>query len=286
MPQTAATIDILRNKRGWFSMLAIDQRESLRAMLARDGVPAGDDQLVAFKSLVTRELTPHASAVLIDRDYGAQAASESKCPVILAADVLSASVPGGPIDKAELDEGLTDDVIDRFDAAALKMLVPWLPDHRDEAVELSARFLEFCRTVGLPGVVEGVVRPHDIATWSAAERNDALVEAARDLGATGPDLYKAEVPQYGGGDLDEITAVAQRITDSISAPWVVLSSGVPAPLFLRSVELCVAGGASGFLAGRAIWADATRSDQPEQFLETESVSRLQSLTAVLNPPGA
>ena len=62
-------IDRLRDARGRFSMLAIDQRESLRQMLgAATGEPVGDDALVAFKTLVVRTLTPHASGVLIDRD--------------------------------------------------------------------------------------------------------------------------------------------------------------------------------------------------------------------------
>ncbi len=261
-------------------MLAIDQRESLRQMLTPPGAePASDGELVAFKLLVVETLVPHASAVLIDRQYGADAALASTRPVILAADILSQSVPGGPVDTAVLDEAVTPEFADQFGAAALKVLVPWLPETSDRAVDLSARFMDLCRAAGVPGIVEGVFRPLDLDSWSAEDRSDALVEAAKALATTGPDLYKAEVPLFGKGDPAQITAVAQRITQSIDCPWVVLSSGVHADDFPGAVRACVAGGADGFLAGRAIWADATTSPDPVAFLRTESVRRLQELSA-------
>lgn len=273
-------LDRLRDQHGRFSMLAIDQRESLRQMLSAGGTQqVSDGELVAFKLLVVETLVPHASAVLIDRQYGAPAAAASTRPVILAADILSQSMPGGPVDTAVLDEDVTPEFADQFGAAALKVLVPWLPETSDRAVELSARFMDLCRRSGVPGIVEGVFRPLDPASWSEQDRNDALVEAAKALATTEPDLYKAEVPSFGKGDPDAITAVARAITASIDCPWVVLSSGVHADLFPAAVRACVAGGADGFLAGRAIWADATTSPDPVGFLRTESVRRLQELSA-------
>jgi len=261
-------------------MLAIDQRESLRQMLSTDApTPVGDSALVAFKQLVVETLVSHASAVLIDRQYGGAAAAASTRPVILAADLLSQSVPGGPVNVAVLDDEVTPEFANGFGAAALKMLVPWAPDGRDEAVDLSARFMDLCRRAGLPGIVEGVVRPEDIASWNDRDRNAALVEAARDLATTNPDLYKAEVPSYGAGDPGAITETASAITESVDCPWVVLSSGVTAERFASAVQACVAGGAQGFLAGRAIWADATTATDPRAFLEDESVRRLRLLSA-------
>lgn len=278
---TTRTIDALRDSRGAFSMLAIDQRGSLRAMLAAaQGVnTVPDADIIDFKVAVSRLLTPAASAVLIDREFGAEAAKVAKCPIILAADILSASVPGGPVDTAEIDDELTSEVIANFGAEALKMLVPWTPETRDAAVDLSARFMELCRQVDLPGIVEGVVRPADIAEWSDERRDDALVTASQDLAQTKPDLYKAEIPSYGAGPAALITATAQRITDSLECPWVVLSSGVTADVFPSAVAASRAGGAEGFLAGRAIWADAITADDTLEFLTSMSVSRLTGLAA-------
>ncbi|GAA2011726.1 hypothetical protein JL107_06820 [Nakamurella flavida] len=277
---TTTTLDRLRDHTGRFSMLAIDQRESLRQMLtAGASTPVGDADLVAFKQLVVQTLAGHASAVLVDRQYGGPAAAASTRPVILAADLLSQSVPGGPVNVAELDEDVTPEFAREFGAAALKMLVPWAPDGRDRAIDLSARFMDLCRRAGLPGVVEGVVRPDDIASWTDGDRNAALVTAARDFATTAPDLYKAEVPSYGVESPEEISAVARAITGSVDCPWVVLSSGVTAARFPDAVRACVAGGAQGFLAGRAIWADATTSADPRGFLEGESTRRLRGLAA-------
>lgn len=273
-------LDSLRNRHGRFSMLAIDQRESLRTMLSAGSTrPVGDDELVAFKILVVKTLGPHSSAVLIDRQFGAPAAEISSRPVILAADVLSQSVPGGPVDTAVLDEEVTPEFATSFGAAALKMLVPWLPDRSHEAVDLAGRFMDLCRRSGRPGIVEGVFRPLDLSSWSDRDRNDALVQAATDLAVTKPDLYKAEVPSYGLGDPETITAVARQITAGLDCPWVVLSSGVSPEHFPTAVRACAAGGAQGFLAGRAIWADATTAPEPDEFLRTESVRRLEELSS-------
>lgn len=279
MPSTS--IDDLRDVHGRFSMLAIDQRGSLRTMLARGGDVASvsDGQLVDFKLEVARTLSASASAMLVDREFGKEAALAAKCPVILAADILSTSVPGGPVDTAEVDMGVTPEVIAELGATALKMLVPWTEGTRDSAVALTEDFMALCRRVGMPGIVEGVFRPTDIASYSDADRNDALAAAARDLATTRPDMYKGEVPSYGRGEASEMTATAARITDVLECPWVVLSSGVAAEDFAAAVLACRAGGADGFLAGRAIWADAIDTDDPTGFLKTVSARRLQQMAA-------
>jgi sulfofructosephosphate aldolase len=282
------TIDFLRDTRGNFSMLAIDQRESLRGMLgrARPTRRVEDDELVEFKLAAARELTPYASAVLLDRFYGAPAARASKCPIILAGDILHSDVPGGAVTRAELDRDVTADVVAGFGAVALKMLVPWLPGAQSAAIELAAEFMELCNHLGLLGIVEGVIRPADFDSWTDNEKNEALVEAAQGLGSTAPHLYKAEVPLFGAGDPDSIMQTAARITAAVDCPWVVLSSGVHAEDFPNAVALSMAGGASGFLAGRALWADATIAADPVEFLRVESARRLQQLSAGLAPPFA
>jgi len=263
-------------------MLAIDQRDSLRTMLAGTGkqVHVQDADLVDFKIEVTRRVAPLASAILLDRDYGLPAAEETEIPIIMAADILHLG-QGGSFKKAEVDPGITLELLTRIDAKALKMLVPWEPDKRTQAIDLTRSFLQLCRDSGLPGIVEGVVRPADVATWSDTRRNDAIVQAAVDLGSMGPDLYKAEVPSYGRRSRDEIVAVSRRITSALDCEWVVLSSGVDSADFPVAVEACLTGGASGFLAGRAVWKDALQSKDPAEFLRTDSVRRFEELTDIL-----
>ena len=275
---TPVTTDVLKDSRGAYTMLAIDQRESLRSMIGagqnRENV--SDGELTEFKTLASRTLTPHASGVLLDRAYGSPAIAAADSAVILAADVLFQE-PGGPVTGAALDEGVTPELVRELGADALKMLVPWLPDAREEAIDLSVRFMDLCRRAGVPGIVEGVVRPADIADWSDERRDEALVAAAADLATTKPDLYKAEIPSYGRGDLAVITETCRRITETLDCEWVVLSSGVTAGDFPAAVGACMRGGASGYLAGRAVWADSLTSHDVQGFLADESVRRLAAL---------
>lgn len=279
---TRSGLAALKDSDGAFKMLAIDQRESLRGMLAAGSgrATATDDELVDFKTTAAQILTPHATAVLLDYQYGLGAIRAAKCPVILAADLLYLNKPGGIVNRAAIDPDVTAELIADTRPAALKMLVPWLPEKPQEAIDLSNEFMELCRQAGLPGIVEGVVRPDDIATWSDKDRDDALVAAAADLAKTHPDLYKAEVPSYGKGDPEALTAQARRITDVLDSEWVILSSGVTPDDFPGAVEACMRGGATGFLAGRAVWADALKQPNPADSLETNSVQRLNTLADV------
>ncbi|MDP9696206.1 UNVERIFIED_ORG: sulfofructosephosphate aldolase [Arthrobacter globiformis] len=270
-------IDRFRDASGMFTMVAIDQRGSLRHMyLTGQGLTeVSDAQLRSFKREVANEVTPAASGILLDRQLGADAAKAASCPVILAADILSSSVPGEPVDLAELDDAVTAEVVGDFGAQALKMLVPWLPGTRNAAIDLAGRFMERCRELELPGVVEGVIRPRD-TTMDDHEYSEALVEAARDFALVEPDLYKTEIG-FQHEDDNLVTAAARAITDAINSPWVVLSSGVSADRFPAAAAAACKGGASGFLAGRAIWAAALQASNPAEYLRAHSRQAMTSL---------
>jgi sulfofructosephosphate aldolase len=276
---------------GLFAMVAMDQRESLRAMFAeRMPEPIERDQLVAFKLAVARILSPHASALLIDREQGlepllAAGVLDPGCALIVAADDLVQPV-GGPVEDTSLDEQLDMDDARRRGADALKLLVIWRSDRpaaRREA--LVGAFLERSRSAGLPGIVEGVIRPpagRSDDDWP--EREDELLEATREFGTYRPDLYKAQVPFAGRGDLDAITERCRSMTSLLRCPWVVLSAGVAIDDFPRGVESACRGGASGFLAGRAMWRDAIGPNRDAQLREV-SVPRLRRLCHVVDELG-
>ena len=90
------------------------------------------------------------------------------------------------------------------------------------------------------------------------------------------------MPYKGQGSEDQIRRACAQITEAVSSPWVVLSSGVPAELFPRSVELACGEGASGFLAGRAVWASVIGSDDVERDLHEVSIPRLQRLGEIVD----
>lgn len=269
------SLDALARENGTFLMVAMDQRESLRTMLRERSRPADDEHVERFKVAVARVLAPHASGFLIDRDHLEAVEPYVERGLMLAVDVLEQD-PGGVVEDTALDEHPrpTDRVV------ALKLLVIWRDDERRaERVELAGRFVALAERLGLLSVLEPVVRVPD------ERREEAIVEAARELGAVGPSLYKCQVPLGGRGDASEITRRAREIDSVLAVPWVVLSQGVDPDDFPGAVAACCAGGASGMLAGRAVWTATLDADDPTRLLREHSVPRLQELAAIVDRYG-
>lgn len=284
--EVPAPLAPLAGEQGGFAMLALDQRESLRSMLAGSGDPKDipDRRLVEFKAMATQVLTPYATAVLLDRPFGISdrtlATLDPSCALILAADVLH-QPPGQAVQSTDFDTQVTLKLVKTVGAAALKLLVMWQPETAAESRErIVEPFLQRCSDAGVAAVVEGIVVP-PAGGFGPGERDEAILAAARDLSA-GADLYKAQVPGYLPGDVSQVEASAHRLTSQISIPWVVLSNGVLAEDFAEAVAAACRGGASGFLAGRAIWADTVAEPDPQAAVESRSVQRLKQLSAIVN----
>src|SRR4051812_30142106 len=267
-------------------MVALDQRESMRTLFEDAGAnPAPDSLLSDFKHDAAAIMAQQASAVLLDVDFGrrgieAAAGWPDSCALIVAGDVLT-QVPGEPPSAADLDPELDAAAAREAGAAALKLLLYWRgAENADRCQDTATRFLEICRAHGLVGIVEGVVRPP--ANGGSWDREAALVDAARAFGACGPDVYKAEVPLYGEAPADELRAAAERVTEVVGCPWVVLSNGVPRERFEDAVKASCQGGASGFLAGRAVWSDTVGDGDYAARLRAVSLPRLERLTAIVD----
>ena len=70
-PGKLAGMKAVSNDRGVIAAAAMDQRGSLQKALAKEkGGDVGDHDIEEFKSLVTEVLTPHASAILLDPEWG------------------------------------------------------------------------------------------------------------------------------------------------------------------------------------------------------------------------
>lgn len=296
MPSTTPTptrdLAALARPSGGFAMLAVDQREAMRAMFAEHtpGADVPDATLREFKVEATRVLSPYASAVLVDRQFALDAVLDAgvvapSCGLIAAADqfIPGESVPG----HFELvtDVVLDDDVDpvhyrDRG-VAAMKLLVIFRPgDDPGRRRELVTAFLDRCHGAGLVSIIEPVSRaPRSGDAW---DWDEGVLAAARELGRLGADLYKAEVPLRGQGDAAEIGRRCAAITEAVDGPWVVLSSGVPHDVFPSAVETACRNGASGFLAGRAVWASVIGSPDLTRALVEVSVPRLERLAEVVD----
>ena len=256
-------------------MVAMDQRESLRTMLREHGHEPTDQRVASFKGAVARELGPHASGFLIDPDHVDAVAPLVPGGLILAVDRL-VQEPGEPVEDTSLDAA----VEPAPGVVGLKLLVIWRDDdRRRERVEMSRHFVELASRHGLLSVLEPVVRVPD------GDRESAIVEAAAELGAARPSLYKCQVPLGGRGDPAEIERRARAIDAAVGCPWVVLSQGVEPEDFPRAVRAACRGGASGFLAGRALWTATLAADDPTGLLREHSVPRLQELGRIVDEHG-
>ncbi|VTR77724.1 hypothetical protein [Cellulomonas hominis] len=281
------TLDAIARPSGTLAMVAMDQRESLRTMFDQAGAGRVDDAtMVAFKLDVARALGPLASGFLIDREYGVEQAAPllpPSCGLILAADALEQEA-GGPVEETGLDQVVVAPDADLHGAVAIKLLVIWRRDaRREQRVELARRFIEVAAQRGVLSVLEPVVRatPEEVAagTW---DDEAAIAEAARELSPLGPSLYKVQVPLGGRAAAADLERACATLGESITGPWVVLSQGVDRNDFAGAVRAACRGGASGFLAGRALWSDVVgRPDVPAALAEV-SVPRLQRLVDLVD----
>lgn len=274
---------------GGLAMVAMDQRDSLHTLFAQAGAgDVSDAVLIDFKIEVARALGPLGSGFLIDRRLGFdRVRAEQLLPpstgLILAADALEQE-PGGPVEDTDLDEVIASGDFDLTGVSALKLLVIWRRDaRRAERVELARRFAQLAKDRHVLSVLEPVVRP--TASELAAGSWDtevAIREAATELSVVGQSLYKVQVPLSGTHVGPELDAACRELAESITGPWVVLSQGVAATDFPDAVSAACRAGASGFLAGRALWADVVGRTDLREALREVSMPRLRRLCQIVD----
>jgi len=272
---------------GGFAMLAVDQREAMRLMFAAAGAPqpVTDQVLTDFKVNAAKTLSPYASAILVDQQFCyrqvvEQQAIAPSCGLIVAADAF---IPGNgiPVDSVAIDNRVDPQAVKRDGAKALKLLVLWRSDEdADARLEMVREFNQLCHTNGLVSIIEPVVRPP--RRGDTFDREQAIIDAARELGDSGADLYKVEMPLYGKGTQSALLSAAQKLNDNIAMPWVILSSGVDEKLFPRAVRVAMAAGASGFLAGRAVWSSVVGLPDTDLMLRDVSAPKLQRLGEIVD----
>lgn len=279
-------LDALSLPGGGLAMVAVDQREALRGMYAmKRGVTVADQTLTDFKVLVAQVLSPSASGLLVDQEFGlrqivAARALTPNCGLIAAADLLIGPAGGAATDTA-LDPDIDAAEMKGLGAVALKLLILWRSDE-DPMIraEMAQKFISSCQANDLISLVEIIVKPP--TKGGEFNREIDIVRAAAEASSWGCDVYKAEVPFGGKASDEEMARVYRLMNSAIKGVWVVLSNGVAKEDFERSVELACKAGASGFLAGRAVWADVVGDDNERHSLETISKPRLERLAQLVS----
>src|SRR5579875_72664 len=284
----------LADERGIFCITAMDQRNSLKALVSPAN-PQGVSpaQMTAIKADLALTLSPHSTAVLLDPQYGA--------PQAVAAGVLDPHV--GLIVTLEGDtprrvgegiitqiaEGWSVEKIQRMGGDAVKLLVRYRPDLPEAAEENRAviqQVSEECRRHDIPFVLETVAyaRSGQSKEDFAREKPQLVIETARELSRF-CDLYKAEFPDDLSYETDPavLDQHCRELDQATAVPWVILSAGADIGPFSRMVEIACRNGASGFLAGRAIWKDFVSIADPAERrrqLESRAVHNLGIITHI------
>ncbi len=289
MAATDTGLDAIARDDGTFAIVAMDQRNTLRRMMTAVDGPTDDASLQEFKQDVVTPLFELASGILLDPDIGIPAITEvdrQGCGVLVAAEPADKeSYHGEP--RATRSTALDAAWVRDLGGDALKFLVQLRadrqrpegsPDLVQELIEVVEAIVDDCRATGVPSVVENLIyKLPGESELSPAQRSDAIIGAAEVLDELGCDLLKLEYPGS--------PQACRRLAETIETPWAVLSAGVAFDQFQDVLRIsCDEGGASGFIAGRAIWKDAVGMDraQRREFMATTGQERLAGCIAAID----
>lgn len=289
LSRSVKSLDDLAADNGIFSIVAMDQRNTLRRMFTAAGADGTDEELRTAKTDVARELTPVASGLLSDPTYGVPAITAAQvlaagCGLLVAAEPAERrSYNGEP--RTHRDPALDARWVLDQGGDALKFFVqlradrpgpePGEPDLMAEGLAVCREVVEDCRAQGVPAVIENLVYPLPGQDWRGSQREDAIIETARALDDLDIDLLKLEYPGSAAG--------CRRLASVLNRPWAVLSAGVPFEQFADVMRIAFdEGGASGFIAGRSVWREVVGLTglQRAEFLSMVARPRLERLVDV------
>lgn len=266
----------LTDSNGRFKMLAMDQTgpivNPIKAARGLDHAPYAD--VAAVKRLLGKHLAPRASAVLIDPPLGYAAAIDGLSPrngLLVATEWATWEVTETGRKSTNIP-GWDPAVIRRIGGDAVKVNL-WFrhdvsPDVKAHQLAYLQSVKDACARNDIPFVLEFLVYPFpgESPEAFAARRVDLVLESLADpevMDPEGVDVYKLEpptevvgVPDPHGPEAARIQARFDRMAGGIHRPWVLLSAGATPADFVRLLTYAYRSGASGYLAGRAIWATA------------------------------
>ncbi|WP_297817865.1 tagatose 1,6-diphosphate aldolase [uncultured Lactobacillus sp.] len=311
--QVAKHMDNLSTQDGIISALAIDQRGSLKKMLAQAAnKPADETTIVDFKKAVSEELTPYASAILTDPEYGLPATKvrDKNCGLLLAYEKTGydTTEPGRMCDLIEDQSGLR---IKEEGADAIKFLLYYDPD---ESAEINDKKRAFVERVGaeakaneLPLFLELLTYDANIDDAKGEEyakvKPEKVIKTMKEFSDPryNVSVLKVEMPfniKYVEGfngdnnvvySQDEAKKLLKKQSDATDLPYIFLSAGVTSEEFIAEIKMAEQAGANfnGVLCGRATWKPAIKpfAAQGEQvgrkWLSTEGKQNIENLNKAL-----
>ncbi|EOI02694.1 tagatose 1,6-diphosphate aldolase 2 [Enterococcus moraviensis ATCC BAA-383] len=306
-----AAMKRMSNQEGIIGALAIDQRGSLKKMIeAASRTEVGEEAIISFKEIVSRELTPYASAILLDPEYGLPAAKvrDQEAGLLVAYEKTGydASEPG------RLPDLLSDWSVKRLKEAgadAVKFLLYYDVDEPNEINEQKQVFMERigseCDAEDLPFFLELVSYDAGITDVSSKEyakiKPHKVIEMMKEFSKAcyNVDVLKVEVPvnmafvEGFGSDVCYSKEMAKQLfkeqSEATNLPFIFLSAGVSSELFQETLYFAKEAGSTfnGVLCGRATWKDGVipfaqeGETAAEQWMRTVGKENIESLNRVL-----
>ncbi len=307
----------LSNKNGIIAAAAMDQRGSLMKSLAS---AKGVDQksitpamMEEFKTIVSRVLTPHASAILLDPEYGLPAAKAraSNAGLLLAYEETGYdnTQPGRLPDL--LPHVSVKRIVD-WGADAVKILIYYTPFDEQPINDIKHAFIERigaeCEFYQIPFFLEFVgydpkggnekgleyakIKPKVVIgamkEFSKPQYNVDVLKVEVPIIAAfveGSSFYKGEKAYTHAEALDHYREAAAVATK----PFIYLSAGVGNAEFVENLNMAAEAGTdfSGVLCGRATWKDgmpiyATKGPKAlEDWLSDQGVKNIEAVNAAL-----
>jgi tagatose 1,6-diphosphate aldolase len=277
-------LQAVANSKGVIAAAAMDQRGSLRSAIAKDkGIDkkaVSDQMMIEFKEAVSRILTSHASAILLDPEYGLPAAKlRAKGAGLLLAYENSGYDNTRP--------GRLPDLLDHYSvrrivaagADCVKILLYYTPFDPPGINEIKHAWVERiggeCAAADVPFFLEfvGYEEGADEKGIEFARKKPEVVTRSMEEFSKpqyGVDVLKVEVPvnmafvkgsQAAKGDSaytrDEAKEHFRKAAAVAKKPFIYLSAGVSNDVFNETLELAAEAGTnfSGVLCGRATWKD-------------------------------
>jgi tagatose 1,6-diphosphate aldolase len=307
----------LSNKDGIIAAAAMDQRGSLQKSIATakgvDPKTVTPEMMSEFKTAVVKVLTPHASAILLDPEFGLEAAKAraSNAGLLLAYEETGYdnSQPGRLPDL--LPHVSVKRIVD-WGADAVKILIYYTPFEDPNINDIKHSFIERvgaeCETYQIPFFLEFV--GYDPKGGNEKGLEFAKIKPQVVIGSmkefTKPQYYvdvlKVEVPVnaefvegsavYKGEKAytrAEALAYYRQGAEVATKPFIYLSAGVSNAQFVESLSMAKEAGTdfSGVLCGRATWKEGmgiygTKGVKAlEDWLSTEGVKNINAVNAAL-----
>jgi len=312
-PGKLAGMKAVSDNRGVIAAAAMDQRGSLRKSLAKErGSEISDAMMEEFKILVAEVLTQHASAILLDPEWGLPASKRrAKGSGLLMAyekTGYDAATPG------RLPDLLNEWSVRRLKEAGadcIKILLYYTPtDPRsvnDQKHAWVERIGDECITNDIPFFLEliGYEDGVDEKGIEFAKKKPEIVAASMaefSKSRYGVDVLKVEVPVnmkfVEGASVckgpaaytrDEAKKHFLAAATATNKPFIYLSAGVSNDEFTETLQLVAESGVkyAGVLCGRATWKDGIPVYAKQggaafrQWLETVGVENISNVNTAL-----